>query len=87
MGEVDSRRQIIQSVFKTYDESQCGELTPEQLQRLHLRMGGVSMPQVSEFCKKKRSVLSNLSTNISTPGEQTCIFSCSYWMLKFLIRI
>jgi len=48
MGELLDQLQVTQQVFKQYDSTCKGELTPIQVQTLHgdLRMGGISLPQV-----------------------------------------
>ena len=49
MGELETRQDVLQEVFKTYDVHFNGELTAEQVQEIHqdIRVGGISLPQVS----------------------------------------
>ena len=47
----DERKKVIEQVFNQYDADGSGELSLVQVQVLHgdLRMGGISIPQVSYF--------------------------------------
>ena len=49
MGEVHTQQDIINSIFKDYDNKMRGELTVLQLQAMHqdIRVGGLSLPQVN----------------------------------------
>ena len=50
MGELmTEREQVLQEMFYSYDVTLKGGLNAEQLQLMHseLRIGGVSLPQVS----------------------------------------
>lgn len=49
MGELQEKKAVLAEIFNEYDREGVGELSADKMQLMHgdIRIGGISMPQVS----------------------------------------